>query len=157
MSISRVTKVVKGGKKLSFRAVVVVGNGNGKIGVGCSKAAEVITAVQKAVIDAKKNMITPPMNKDASVPHEVTCKFKVSGERFCCGGTTRGPLEAPAPHRPARRAVGVLQGRTCKRALARTRVLSECRSCDPAQRSPPALSRSLARGNALARGRVLTP
>lgn len=157
MSISRVTKVVKGGKKLSFRAVVVVGNGNGKIGVGCSKAAEVITAVQKAVIDAKKNMITPPMNKDASVPHEVTCKFKVSGERFCCGGTTRGPLGAPAPHRPARRAVGVLQGRTCERALARTRVLSECRSCDPAQRSPPALSRSLARGNALARGRVLTP
>ena len=122
MSISRVTKVVKGGKKLSFRAVVVVGNGNGKIGVGCSKAAEVITAVQKAVIDAKKNMITPPMNKDASVPHEVTCKFKVSGERFLlrwhhawpARGARAPPARAPCRGRATRPHV-----QTCARPHAR--------------------------------------
>lgn len=102
MSISRVTKVVKGGKKLSFRAVVVVGNGKDKIGVGCAKAAEVITAVQKAVLDAKKNMISPPMNKNASVPHEVSCKFKAcniyltpasEGSGVKAGGATRTVLE----------------------------------------------------------------
>ena len=54
VSIQRVTKVVKGGKKLSFRAVVVVGDENGQVGVGVGKASEVITAVRKGVTDAKK-------------------------------------------------------------------------------------------------------
>lgn len=51
VQISRVTKVVKGGKKLSFRAIVIVGNKKGQVGVGCAKAAEVIIAIQKAIAD----------------------------------------------------------------------------------------------------------
>ena len=64
VQISRVTKVVKGGKKLSFRAIVVVGNKKGQVGVGCAKASEVIIAIQKAITDGRKNLITvgiPPV------------------------------------------------------------------------------------------------
>ena len=61
VSIQRVTKVVKGGKKMSFRAVVVIGNENGKVGVGVGKAGEVIVAVRKAVTDGKKNIINVPL------------------------------------------------------------------------------------------------
>src|SRR5271156_1006254 len=60
IQVRRVTKVVKGGKKLSFRAVVVVGNSKGQVGVGIGKAAEVIGAIQKGVVDAKKSLIRDP-------------------------------------------------------------------------------------------------
>ena len=63
VQISRVTKVVKGGKKLSFRAIVIVGNQKGQVGVGCAKAAEVIIAIQKAIADGRKNVITVPIFK----------------------------------------------------------------------------------------------
>ena len=71
IQISRVTKVVKGGKKLSFRAIVIVGNKNGQVGVGCSKAAEVITAIQKAVADGRKNLIDVRLFK-TTIPHPIT-------------------------------------------------------------------------------------
>ena len=61
VQIRRVTKVVKGGKKLSFRAIVIVGNKKGQVGVGCAKAAEVIIAIQKAVADGRKNLINVPI------------------------------------------------------------------------------------------------
>ena len=61
VAIQRVTKVVKGGKKMSFRAVVVVGNEQGKVGVGVGKAGDVITAVKKGVTDGKKHIITVPL------------------------------------------------------------------------------------------------
>ena len=61
VSIQRVTKVVKGGKKMSFRAVVVVGNEQGKVGVGVGKAGDVITAVRKGVTDGKKRIISIPL------------------------------------------------------------------------------------------------
>ena len=70
VQIRRVTKVVKGGKKLSFRAVVVVGNAKGQVGVGVGKAHEVISAIQKAVVDAKKNLLSIPHIK-ATIPHQV--------------------------------------------------------------------------------------
>ena len=60
VSIERVTKVVKGGKKMSFRAVIVVGNEQGKVGVGVGKAADVITAVRKGVTEAKKILFLFP-------------------------------------------------------------------------------------------------
>ena len=56
VAIQRVTKVVKGGKKMSFRAIIVVGNEQGKVGVGVGKAGDVITAVKKGVTDGKKNV-----------------------------------------------------------------------------------------------------
>ena len=61
VQIRRVTKVVKGGKKLSFRAIVIVGNKKGQVGMGVAKAAEVIIAIQKAVADARKNLISVPL------------------------------------------------------------------------------------------------
>ena len=71
VQIRRVTKVVKGGKKLSFRAVVIVGNQKGQVGVGCAKAAEVIIAIQKAIADGRKNLVTVPIFK-TTIPHPIT-------------------------------------------------------------------------------------
>lgn len=71
VQISRVTKVVKGGKKLSFRAIVIVGNKKGQVGVGCAKASEVIIAIQKAIADGRKNLITVPIFK-TTIPHPIT-------------------------------------------------------------------------------------
>ena len=71
VQIRRVTKVVKGGKKLSFRAIVIVGNKKGQVGVGCAKASEVIIAIQKAIADGRKNLITVPIFK-TTIPHPIT-------------------------------------------------------------------------------------
>ena len=70
VQIRRVTKVVKGGKKLSFRAVVIVGNQKGQVGVGCAKAAEVIIAIQKAIADGRKNLINVPIFK-TTIPRPI--------------------------------------------------------------------------------------
>jgi small subunit ribosomal protein S5 len=63
VQVRRVTKVVKGGKQMRFRAIVVVGDKNGQVGVGVGKAKEVISAVQKSAIDARRNIIRVPMTK----------------------------------------------------------------------------------------------
>lgn len=70
VQISRVTKVVKGGKKLSFRAIVIVGNKKGQVGVGCAKASEVIIAIQKAIADGRKNLVNVPIFK-TTIPHPI--------------------------------------------------------------------------------------
>jgi small subunit ribosomal protein S5 len=75
VSIQRVTKVVKGGKKMSFRAVIVVGNEQGKVGVGVGKAGDVITAVRKGVTDGKKNIISIPLTSSNSIPHPTNGRF----------------------------------------------------------------------------------
>jgi small subunit ribosomal protein S5 len=75
VSIQRVTKVVKGGKKMSFRAVIVVGNEQGKVGVGVGKAGDVITAVRKGVTDGKKNIIAVPLTSSNSIPHPTNGRF----------------------------------------------------------------------------------
>ena len=72
VQIRRVTKVVKGGKKLSFRAIVVVGNEKGQVGVGVGKASDVIGAVKKGVADGKKHLVDVPLNKAYSIPHPMT-------------------------------------------------------------------------------------
>lgn len=72
VQIRRVTKVVKGGKKLSFRAIVVVGNERGQVGVGVGKAADVIGAVKKGVADGRKHVVDVPLTKSNSIPHPVT-------------------------------------------------------------------------------------
>lgn len=101
IQISRVTKVVKGGKKLSFRAIVVVGNKNGQVGVGCAKAAEVIIAIQKAVADGRKNLINVPLFK-TTIPHPVTGRSGAGsvalrpasqGTGVIAGGAVRAVLE----------------------------------------------------------------
>jgi small subunit ribosomal protein S5 len=101
IQVRRVTKVVKGGKKLSFRAVVAVGNGKGQVGVGVGKAAEVISAIQKGVVDARKSLVKVPLI-GATIPHEVVGKLGSSrillkpaakGTGVIAGGATRAILE----------------------------------------------------------------
>lgn len=87
IQIRRVTKVVKGGKKLSFRAVVVVGNHNGQVGMGIGKSNEVITAIQKGVNDAKKNLIHVPLH-NKTIPHRVNAK--ASGSRIVMRPASEG-------------------------------------------------------------------
>ena len=101
IQVRRVTKVVKGGKKLSFRAIVVVGNKNGQVGVGCAKASEVIIAIQKAVADGRKNLINVPIFK-TTIPHPITGRSGAGsvmlrpasqGTGVIAGGAVRAVLE----------------------------------------------------------------
>ena len=101
VQISRVTKVVKGGKKLSFRAIVIVGNKKGQVGIGCAKAAEVIIAIQKAIADGRKNVINVPIFK-TTIPHpivgksgagEVMLRPASQGTGIIAGGAVRPVLE----------------------------------------------------------------
>ena len=71
VSVNHVTKVVKGGRRYRFSAIVVVGDKNGHVGLGTGKAIEVPDAIKKAVEDAKKNLITVPI-VNTTIPHEVT-------------------------------------------------------------------------------------
>ena len=75
VSIDRVTKVVKGGKKMSFRAIVISGNGRGKVGVGVGKAGDASTAVRNAERDSQKHIITVPITSSDSIPHPIKSRF----------------------------------------------------------------------------------
>ena len=101
VQIRRVTKVVKGGKKLSFRAIVIVGNKKVQVGMGVAKAAEVIVAIQKAIADGRKNLITVPIFK-TTIPHMITGKSGAGsvvlkpasqGTGVIAGGAVRAVLE----------------------------------------------------------------
>ncbi len=101
IQVRRVTKVVKGGKKLSFRAVVAVGNGKGQVGIGVGKASEVVSAIQKGVVDARKSLVTVPL-VGTSIPHTITGKTGASrillkpaakGTGVIAGGAARAILE----------------------------------------------------------------
>ena len=83
VSRERVTKVGKGGKKLSFRAVVVIGDEKGKVGVGVGKAGDVITAVRKGVTDGKKNIISVPLTSSNSIPHQINGRFGAAKLILC--------------------------------------------------------------------------
>lgn len=98
LAIDRVTRVVKGGRRMRFRAVVVLGNRKGKVGLGTGKATEVQQAIQKAQRDAKRAMIIVPMKGD-TIPHEVNVKHKAAVLRLMpaskgTGIIAGGPLRA---------------------------------------------------------------
>ena len=102
VQIRRVSKVVKGGKKLSFRAIVVVGNEKGQVGVGVGKAADVIGAVRKGVADAKKQLVEVSLTKASSITHvsngvaggaKVFMRPAAPGTGVIAGGAVRTVLE----------------------------------------------------------------
>ncbi|KAK7362827.1 hypothetical protein VNO77_04951 [Canavalia gladiata] len=102
VQVRRVTKVVKGGKQLNFRAIVVVGNKKGQVGVGVGKAKEVIAAVQKSAINARRNIITVPMTKYSTFPHRADGSYGAAkvmlrpaspGTGVIAGGSVRIVLE----------------------------------------------------------------
>jgi small subunit ribosomal protein S5 len=101
VSLNRVAKVVKGGKRFNFSALVVVGDGKGKVGVGKGKAAEAPMAIKKAVERAKKNMVAVALKGD-TIPHEVYGHFGAGkvllkpaseGTGLIAGGASRAVLE----------------------------------------------------------------
>lgn len=101
IEINRVTKVVKGGKNMRFAALVIVGDGNGKVGIGSGKAKEVPEAIEKATLRAKKNM-APVSLVNGTIPHETIGKFgrgvvlmmpAAEGTGVIAGGPVRAVME----------------------------------------------------------------
>ena len=101
VKISRVSKVVRGGRHLSFNAVVVVGDSEGQVGIGMGKADAVPDAVKKGAVNARKNMITVPL-KGSTIPHEIVAKYGAAevmlkpaspGTGVIAGGSVRAVVE----------------------------------------------------------------
>ena len=101
VEVSRVTRVVAGGKRMRFRALVVIGDHKGRVGMGLKKGMDVAESVNKAVNQAKKNMITLPLVNE-TIPHEVNIKYKASklmmrpakaGSGVIAGGAVRSVMD----------------------------------------------------------------
>lgn len=101
VSLRRVTRVVAGGRRFSFSVALVAGNRKGLVGVGIGKATDTPLAIEKALRDAKKNMISVNMTKSMSIPHDVDAKYSASvvkimpapGKGLVAGSSVRTVLE----------------------------------------------------------------
>ncbi|MBU3925491.1 30S ribosomal protein S5 [Patescibacteria group bacterium] len=124
LEASRVARVVKGGKRFSFRALVVIGNRKGKVSVGVDKGADLTDATQKAVTNAKKAIITVPII-NGSIPHEVYQKYGASkvllkpapkGSGIIAGGAVRVILELAGVANASGKILGSANKLNCARA-----------------------------------------
>lgn len=115
VNLSRVAKVVKGGRRFSFSALVAVGDENGNIGLGFGKANEVSDAISKASSDAKKNMRPINLTKTRTLPHEIIGKFKGStvimkparpGTGVIAGGAVRAIMDVVGVHNVLAKVIG---------------------------------------------------
>ena len=128
LSVDRVTRVVKGGRRMRFRAVVVVGNRKGKVGLGTGKANEVQVAVGKAVKAARRNMIRIPLVK-GTLPHEVEVKFKAARIRMLpasegTGIIAGGPIRVILDHAGVRNVLSKRFGTGNKLVNAQAAILA---------------------------------
>lgn len=112
--INRVAKVVKGGRRFSFSAIVVVGDGSGHVGAGKGKAGEVPEAIRKAIEQAKRGLIKIPI-KDGTIPHQVMGKYgsvtvvmkpAVKGVGIIAGGAVRAIMEVAGIHNVTAKSIG---------------------------------------------------
>jgi small subunit ribosomal protein S5 len=124
VSISRVTKVVKGGKNLSFSALVVIGDGHGIVGFGIGKAKEVPSAIKKAIESAKKALIRVPM-AGTTIPHPVLGQFGAGsvllkpapdGTGIIAGGAVRAVVESAGIHNVLTKSLGSANAHNVVRA-----------------------------------------
>ncbi len=101
INIRRVARVIAGGRRFSFSVSIIIGNKKGKVGVGVGKAGDTTLAIDKAVRNAKKNLITVPLTKDSSIAHDTSAKFCASrvslmpaaGRGLVAGSSVRPVLE----------------------------------------------------------------
>src|SRR4030043_1989505 len=158
LGIDRVTKVVKGGRHLRFRALVVVGDGQGHVGFGLAKAAAVPEAVRKAGAVAKKRLIEVPI-KDGTIPHEILAKFGASrillkpaapGTGLIVGSSARAVLELAG----VKDVIGKSLGGPSKINVAKATMLalSNLRKSEEAANQAP-LTDMTARGSSEEEGR----
>jgi small subunit ribosomal protein S5 len=174
VAINRVAKVVKGGRRFSFTALVVVGDGNGKVGVGYGKAKEVPAAIQKGVEIAKKSFFPVPMI-GSTIPHEVLgeegagrvlLKPASPGTGVIAGGPVRAVLEAAGVSDVLSKSLGSSNPINIVHAtvaglkqLKRPNELAERRGLELAEMSPTTVARvrAAAAVGATARGKEGTP
>ena len=141
VQIRRVTKVVKGGKKLSFRAILVIGNEQGQVGVGVGKASDVIGAVKKAASDGKRNLVCVQLTRNDSIPHiiqgragaaRVIMRPSAPGSGVIAGGSVRTILELAGVKNILAKQLGssnpLNNARAATDALARLQTFNEVSS-----------------------------
>ena len=157
ISIDRVTRVVKGGRRMRFRAVVVLGNKKGKVGLGTGKAAEVQTSIQKAQRDAKRHMIIVPM-RGSTIPHEVNIKHKAArlrlmpaskGTGIIAGGPLRVILDLAGVQDALAKRFGT--GNKLVNAQAAMMALALLRGSRTVVASPDAVAQASAQANVASR------
>lgn len=138
LQIDRVTRVVKGGRRLRFRVTVAIGDKHGRVGVGIGKASEVVISIQKAISSAKKKLIRVPITKGDSIPHALKFKHKAArmlifpaapGTGVIAGGTLRKILELAGVKNVLSKSFGtsnrVVTSQAAIKALASLRPLRE--------------------------------